>query len=59
MVVTQKSDSNLFNNSSEDFVPIACHFDEHTLLTKNGELLQTIEINGIHSEKISQDLYKN
>jgi len=57
VVATKKSDGNLFNNSSEDFVPIACHFDEHTLLTKNGELLQTIEINGIHSEKISQDLF--
>ncbi len=57
MVATKKSDSNLFNNSSEDFVPVACHFDEYTLLTKNGELLQTIEINGIHSEKISKDLF--
>lgn len=57
MVTTKKSDSNLFNNSSEDFVPVACHFDEYTLLTKNGELLQTIEINGIHSEKISKDLF--
>ena len=57
MVATKKSDSKLFNNSSEDFVPIACHFDENTLLTKNGELLQTIEINGIHSEEISQDLF--
>jgi type IV secretion system protein VirB4 len=53
----KKSDNNLFNSSSEDFVPVACHFDMNTLLTKNGELLQTIEINGIHSEKISKDLF--
>ena len=57
MLTTKKSESNLFNNTSEDFVPIACHYDENTMLTKNGELLQTIEINGIHSEKISKDLF--
>jgi type IV secretion system protein VirB4 len=53
----KKSDNSLFNSSSEDFVPVACHFDMNTLLTKNGELLQTIEINGIHSEEISKDLF--
>lgn len=57
MLTIKKSDNNLFNNTSEDFVPIACHYDENTMLTKNGELLQTIEINGIHSEKISKDLF--
>lgn len=57
MLTTKKSESKLFNNTSEDFVPIACHFDRNTMLTKNGELLQTIEINGIHSEKISKDLF--
>jgi type IV secretion system protein VirB4 len=57
VLTTKNSDSNLFNSSSEDFVPVACHYDKNTLLTKNGELLQTIEINGIHSEKISKDLF--
>ena len=57
MSATKTSDSNLFNSSSEDFVPIACHYDEHTLLTKNGEMLQIIQINGINSEKISKDLF--
>ena len=54
---SKKSDSDLYNNSSADFVPVACHHDEHTLLTKNGQLLQTIQINGINSEKISKDLF--
>ena len=57
MLTTKKSDSNLFNNTSENFVPVACHYDKNTMLTKNGELLQIIEINGIHSEKISKDLF--
>lgn len=30
-----------------DFVPYACFFDEDTLTTKNGELLQTIKITGL------------
>jgi len=32
------------------FIPIACHYDEKTLLSKNGELLQTIRITGLVSE---------
>ena len=31
--------------------------NESTILTKNGELLQTIEINRIHSKKMSKDLF--
>jgi len=57
VAVSKSSDSNLYNKASEDFVPVACHYDEYTLLTKNGELLQTIQINGIHSEKISKNLF--
>ena len=57
MLAVKTSDSNLYNSTSENFVPVACHYDEHTLLTKNGELLQTIQINGIHSEKISKNLF--
>jgi len=29
---------------SSDFIPFACHYDAGTILTKNGELLQTIKI---------------
>ncbi len=29
-----------------DFVPYACHWDPNTLVTKNGEVLQTIRITG-------------
>ncbi len=30
----------------EDFIPYVCHYDPNTILTKNGELLQTIRITG-------------
>ncbi len=29
-----------------EFVPYACHFDAHTVLSKNGELVQTIRLTG-------------
>lgn len=54
--VKQKIDKGLYNASSEDFIPIACHYDKNTLLTKNGELLQIFQINGINSERISKQL---
>lgn len=49
--------SSTYNASSGDFIPLACHYDPHTLLTKNGELIQTFQINGINSETISKTLY--
>ena len=55
--IKRKLDKGLYNASSEDFIPIACHYDKNTLLTKNGELLQTFQINGINSEKISKKLF--
>lgn len=54
---SRKVDKDLYNNSAEDFIPIACHYNENTLLTKNGELLQTIQINGINAENISTKLF--
>ncbi len=57
MFAVGSHDSNLSSDSSEGFIPVACHYDMNTLITKNGELLQTIQINGINSEKISENLY--
>ncbi len=37
------------------FVPSAIHYAPHTLLTKNGELLQTIKIIGFAHEDITQE----
>lgn len=36
------------------FVPYACHVDPHTILTKNGELMQTLKIVGFTYEDITE-----
>lgn len=38
-----------------DYVPYACLYDPHTILTKNGELLQTIKITGLSREQLGGD----
>lgn len=38
-----------------EFVPYACHYDPFTVLTKNGELLQTLRISGLSYENLQQD----
>lgn len=38
--------------AESDFIPYACHYDAETLLTKNGELMQTIKIVGFSFEMI-------
>src|SRR5215469_11164464 len=35
-----------------DFVPYACHWNDHTIVTKNGELLQAIKVTGLVHEKL-------
>lgn len=47
------SDESLKDVDEPDFIPYACHYDAHTLLTKNGELLQTIKIVGFGVESVS------
>ena len=53
---SRKFDKEIHNYNAPNFIPIACHYNEHTLLTKDGKLLQIIKINGISSEKISDKL---
>lgn len=38
-----------------DFIPYACHFDDHTILTKSGDLIQIIKINGLEFETADED----
>src|SRR5438876_975932 len=33
-----------FPSDIEEFIPYYCHYNAHTLLTKNGEVLQVIKI---------------
>lgn len=39
-----------------DFIPFACHYNESTLLTKNGELIQSFRIDGITTDNINSNL---
>ncbi len=38
-----------------DFVPYASFFDEHTIITKNGELCQTLKVTGLMREVVGAD----
>ncbi|NET71341.1 MAG: hypothetical protein F6K62_10550 [Sphaerospermopsis sp. SIO1G2] len=38
-----------------DFVPYACFYDHSTIITKNGELCQTIKITGLNRETITSE----
>src|SRR3990167_7790188 len=40
---------------ASDFIPYACHYDEHTVLTKSGDLLQVIKIAGLPFETADPD----
>ncbi|MFV9847630.1 MAG: VirB4 family type IV secretion/conjugal transfer ATPase, partial [Rickettsia aeschlimannii] len=52
----RKFDKDIYNYNAPNFIPIACHYNENTLLTKDGKLLQIIKIHGINSEKISDNI---
>lgn len=39
-----------FESPVADFIPYACHFDSSTLITKDGQLLQTIKIVGFSNQ---------
>ena len=38
-----------------EFIPYACHYDESTLLTKDGELMQTLYIEGYNFDTYKSD----
>jgi len=44
----------MLDSPASDFIPYACHYDKDTILTKNGELLQTIRIVGLSHEVIGK-----
>jgi len=59
----QSSDLEAFRDIADDvdeseFIPFACLYDPYTVLTKNGELLQTIRINGLSYENIQQENFE-
>ncbi len=40
---------------AEQCIPYACHYDDYNLLTKNGELMQVIKIEGYSKEMINSE----
>jgi type IV secretion system protein VirB4 len=49
--INRKSEER-YQSNADDFIPYACHFDEQTLLTKNGELVQIIKVTGFNFETV-------
>ena len=43
-----------YHSNVEEYLPYACHFDEETILTKNGELIQVIKITGFNFETVKE-----
>ena len=52
----KKGEILLADNPDEDFIPFAIHFDKNTILTKNGELMQTIRVSGFASSSFLNNL---
>ena len=50
-----KTSDVLFEEPVPDFIPYACHYDPHTILTKNGELLQIIKVVGFSGEVVGSN----
>ena len=50
---TQKSIAKIVDH---DFIPYVCHYNENTILTKNGELVQIIRITGFSSTSAIAEL---
>jgi type IV secretion system protein VirB4 len=46
----RKIDRELSKKNFHQHIPFACHLNERTLINKNGEIIQTIEIRGIDSD---------
>jgi len=52
----KKAEILLADNPDEDFIPFAIHFDKSTILSKNGELMQTIKVSGFTSSSFLNNL---
>lgn len=54
-VADLKRSEKKYHSDVEEFLPYACHYDDETILTKNGELMQVIKITGFNFETIKED----
>ena len=44
-----------YHQDQANQIPIVCHYDETTLLTKNSDLIQIIKVKGLQSTVQDQD----
>ena len=47
------NNSTSYTHGEDNYIPYSCHYDDYTILTKNGELLQTFKITGLGSDNPS------
>jgi type IV secretion system protein VirB4 len=55
-MLLKRFDDKVERSDVQEFVPIVGHVDKHTLLTKNGSLIQTFYIKGIRRDFIPQNI---
>lgn len=49
-----KKSERKYQSEVEEFIPYAAHYDEDTIITKNGELMEVIKITGFNFETIRE-----
>ena len=54
MEIKSKQQTKFYNCKVSDLIPITCHFNNETLLTKNADLIQIIEIQGFIDKDSSE-----
>ncbi len=52
---TTKKSELKYHNDVEEFIPYTAYFDEETIITKNGELMQVIKVTGFSFETIEEE----
>ncbi len=45
-----------YESSDSNFIPFVGYYNENTILSKNGELMQVIKVTGFNHENISSDI---
>ncbi len=46
---------NIYSKINDNFIPYACHYNKDTILTKNGNLCQTLKITGFEFELVGKE----
>lgn len=51
----KKQSEQKYHSDVEEFIPYAAHYDEETIITKNGELMQVIKVTGFAFETLTEE----